>query len=366
MKPLTAQKVMIDSELVPVSDWRSSLASPKTPIRKALEIVDASACQIVLVADEKGCLVGTMTDGDARRGILRGVSLEESVECVMQTMPVSATCQSSPEERLSKVDPKHIRQLPILDLEGRIVGLEAFRASRESSIKENWVVLMAGGVGRRLMPLTEECPKPLLKVGTKPILETILENFAAYGFRKFFFAVCYKDEMLKEYFSDGSKWGVDIQYLREDSGLGTAGALSLLKRRPKAPLILMNGDLLTKVNFSQLLDFHYEQKADVTLCIREYDFQVPYGVVKLHDQRILKLDEKPIQRFFVNAGIYVLEPSVLKHIPADETFDMPQLLDKLFGLRLHVAAFPIREYWLDIGRMDDLEKANVDFFRIFK
>jgi dTDP-glucose pyrophosphorylase/predicted transcriptional regulator len=360
------KKAIADLELIPVAEWRHILTSPKTSIRTALELIDRSICQIVLVVDDNDRLLGTMTDGDARRGILRGIPLDESVERVMKTTPVFARAESSIEERLSMVDPKHIWQLPIVDASGRIIGVEVLRDFQELTEKDNWVVIMAGGVGARLRPLTNDCPKPLLKVGTKPILETILENFISYGFRKFYFSVCYKDEMLKDYFGDGVRWGAQIQYLREESGLGTAGALGLLDKKPKEPMIVMNGDLLTKINFRQLLDFHREQKAVATMCIREYDFQVPYGVVALKEQRIHQLDEKPIHRFFVNAGIYVLEPSVLKHIPKDSTFDMPHLFEKLIKRKQNVAAFPIREYWLDIGRMDDLEQANVDFFRVFK
>lgn len=255
---------------------------------------------------------------------------------------------------------KTIRQIPVLNENGVVVGLELMDELLRAGERDQWVVLMAGGVGKRLSPITDTLPKPLIQIGKKPILETILENFIDYGFYNFYFAVNYKNQMIKDYFKDGSKWGVRIIYLEEDKMLGTAGALSLLPGRPEKTFLVMNGDLLTKVNFTHLFNFHRESNVIATMCVRGYDFQVPYGVVKIDDRYICSIDEKPIQRFFVNAGIYVLDPSVLDFIPKNQQFDMPQLFDALMRSEKSVAAFPIREYWLDIGRMDDLVRAQVD------
>jgi NDP-sugar pyrophosphorylase family protein len=232
-------------------------------------------------------------------------------------------------------------------------------------MRDNWVVLMAGGLGSRLRPLTDECPKPMLRVGNKPLLETIIETFIEQGFRRFFISVNYMADTIKEYFGDGSRWGAEIQYLEETSRLGTAGALSLLPEKPQAPLLVMNGDLLTKINFRQLLDFHREHHAQGTMCVREYEFQVPYGVVKMDHHRITGFEEKPIQRYFVNAGIYVLEPQALQHIPHGVFFDMPSLFQTLMADRQEAVVFPIREYWLDIGHMADYDRANGEFARNF-
>jgi NDP-sugar pyrophosphorylase family protein len=215
--------------------------------------------------------------------------------------------------------------------------------------RPNWVVLMAGGLGTRLRPLTEDCPKPMLPVGGKPILESILESFVEQGFRRFFFSVNYKAEMVQDHFGDGSRWGVRIDYLHEDRRLGTAGALSLLDDRPDAPLVVMNGDLLTRASFDKLLDFHYAQSATATMTVRDYDFQVPYGVVKIDGTQIVSIEEKPVQKFFVSAGIYVLSPSV---------FDMPSLFSRLINEGQKVAAYPLKEYWLDIGRIEEFERAQ--------
>ena len=347
-------------------NWKDTLVPPLTPIRKVLERIDASAIQIVLVVDAQGCLLGTVTDGDVRRGILKGISLDETVERVMRSKPVAVPIGESREKILSLMKEKKISKIPVLDENDRVIGIEVLDDLAFSSPKSNAVILMAGGLGSRLRPLTNDCPKPLLKVGQKPILETIIENFMEYGFNKFYLSVNYKDEMVKEYFGDGSRWNAKIFYINETQKLGTAGALSLLTDKPKEPLFVMNGDVLTKVNFQQLLDFHQEHKADATMCIREYDFQVPYGVVKVDKHKIVSIDEKPVHRFFVNAGIYLLVPRVLKSIPKNTLYDMPHLFEALIRKKMEVAAFPVREYWMDIGRIDDLERAQDDFSSVFK
>ena len=217
---------------------------------------------------------------------------------------------------------------------------------------------MAGGIGSRLKPMTDECPKPLLKVGNKPILENIIENFIENDFTRFYVSVNYMSAMVEEYFGDGSKWGVEIKYLYEDKKLGTAGAVSLIKEKHSEPIFVMNGDLLTKVNFQQMLDFHIEHKADVTIGIREFDFQVPYGVVKRDDYRFVDIVEKPVQKLFINAGIYVLNPELLEMMPENSFYEMPNLLKYFKDQNKDIIVFPVREYWLDIGHIDDYKQAN--------
>ena len=219
---------------------------------------------------------------------------------------------------------------------------------------------MAGGLGSRLQPLTEDKPKPLLSVGDKPILETILESFIEQNFRRFYISVNYKADAIKKHFADGGRWNAEIRYLEEETRLGTAGALDLIPERPELPLLVMNGDLLTRVNFRDLLDYHLDQKAQATMCVREYDFQVPFGVVEIEDHHILSIDEKPVHRFFVNAGIYVLEPGLIDLIPKGEYFDMTDLFARAIEKGHETQAFPIHEYWIDVGRIDDLDRANHD------
>jgi dTDP-glucose pyrophosphorylase len=331
----------------------------------AVQALDASELQIVLVVDAERHLAGTVTDGDVRRGILKGVSLDETVQRIMNPAPTTVSTNDSRESVLALMQRKQLRHIPVIDQSGRVVGLETLDGLVQSQAKPNRVVLMAGGLGSRLQPLTDDCPKPMLRVGTKPLLETILESFIDFGFRRFSIAVNYLADVVQAHFGDGSRWGVDIDYLRETRQLGTAGALSLLPEIPTEPLLVMNGDVLTKVNFGQLLDFHNGHRASATMCVREYDFQIPYGVVRIDRHRIAGIEEKPVQRFFVNAGIYVLEPNVLRLLPTNERFDMPTLFGKLIEHGHETSVFPIREYWLDIGQMADYDRANGEFTQLF-
>lgn len=343
---------------------RDVLVRPSASIHKVIEVIDGNAAKIALVTDADERLLGTITDGDIRRGILRGVPLTATAARVMNRRPRTATPDEPRATILGRMRLKGLYQMPVVDPDGRVLGLEVAGDSLRPG-RDNLVVLMVGGLGTRLGALTQKTPKPLLSVGPKPILETILESFVAAGFRRFYFSVNYKNEMVRAHFGAGRKWGVDIRYLHEEARLGTAGSLSLLPETPKKPVIVMNGDLLTKIDFDHLLDFHQSSRVSATLCVREYDFQVPYGVVRTERHRVRSIDEKPIQRFFVNAGIYVLEPPVLGLIPKKKPLDMPVLFEKLLRRKKNVAAFPIREYWLDIGRLDDLERANGDFGKIF-
>jgi len=231
--------------------------------------------------------------------------------------------------------------------------------------RDNTVVLMVGGEGTRLRPLTNDCPKPMLKIGEKPILRTILDQFIEHGFKKFYFCVNYKAGVIEDYFGNGHRFGVSITYLREEQKLGTCGPLSLIETPPKDSLIVMNGDLLTKVNFQQLLDFHEDNGAMATMCVKEYQFQVPYGVVRVNGSIVDGVDEKPIQSFFVNAGIYALKPTVLQYIPLKSYFDIPDFFKSLIADNKKVAAFPIREYWVDIGHLKDFQRANGEFCQVF-
>ncbi|MBU5615223.1 nucleotidyltransferase family protein [Geomonas azotofigens] len=349
-----------------MKDWRKTLINADTTLRETIRVIDSGALRIALVVDADQKLLGTVSDGDIRRGILRGCSLEDSVQQVLNRTPTVAAQNEAKDQILALMRLKQVYQIPVIDGEGRVVGLEIVERILETPQYDNCVVLMAGGLGSRLKPLTDDTPKPLLKVGGKPILETILENFTHYGFTNFKISVNYKGELIEDYFGDGSRWGARIEYLRESKKLGTAGALGLLPERPNLPVLVMNGDVLTKVNFQQLLEFHREHQALATMCVREYDFQVPYGVVTVDKHRILNIEEKPVQRFFVNAGIYVLEPEALDLIPRDTFFDMPTLFEKVVSLKKETAVFPVREYWVDIGRMDDFQRAEGEFGQVFE
>jgi len=345
--------------------WKNILISPDTPLVGAIDIIDALGLQIALVINENGQLLGTVTDGDIRRAILKKLGLDTPVNQIMNRQPQFIHQHTSRENALLLMKSKKIRQIPVLDDDNRVVGLEIADELLKPSLRDNWVILMAGGLGKRLQPLTESCPKPLLKVGNKPVLETVLESFIEQGFRHFYIAVNYKAEMIIQHFGDGSQWNVEIRYLHERQQLGTAGALSLLPSQPDHPLLLMNGDILTKINFGQLLDFHQKNLTPATICIKEQYNQIPYGVVTIKQNRLQQIDEKPLQHFFINAGLYVFNPEILNLIPSDTYLDIPELIHRLMQNRQEIAVFPIREYWIDIGHIDDYEKANNEFAEVF-
>ena len=334
-------------------------------IKEALGIIDSGAMQIALVVDDNDKLLGTLTDGDIRRGILRGLDLDSSIETIVFKEPAIAKISSTKEEILKIALSKKLHQIPIVDDNGIILDLKEIEELVEPKIKTNRAILMVGGLGTRLRPLTQDMPKPMLKVGNKPILQTIVEKFAEYGFVNITMCVNFNASIIRDYFGDGKEFGVNIDYVLEEKRMGTAGALSLLKERPSEPFFVMNGDLLTNVNFEHIFNYHMINKATATMCVREYDYEVPYGVVKMNDNKITAIAEKPVQKFFVSAGIYMLSPEILDLIPKNEFYDMPALFEKLIKLSKNVISFPIREYWLDIGRMEEYQRANEEYKEVF-
>lgn len=343
-------------------NWHSALITPEITILETMEKINNSSMQFAVVADENRKLLGLVTDGDIRRAILKGFPLNSNIVNAMNINPKYGV-QGMSTESYKQIMEKHgLRQLPILDEYNRIYDIFSVDDFHEPqhSLKSNIVVLMAGGLGTRLWPLTEHIPKPMLKVGDKPILETIIEGFKEVGFVNFIISVNYKKDIIENYFQDGSHFGVNITYIEENKRMGTAGALSLLKEKPKDSFFVMNADLLTKTNYRQLLEFHRENESLATLCVREYEYQIPYGVITTDEHRLVSIQEKPVQKSYVNAGIYVLNPEILSYVPQNEFYDMPELLEKAILLNNQISVFPLREYWLDIGRIEDYDRANID------
>ncbi len=342
--------------------WKQVLLKSSDTIKEAIQILNREIPKIVIVTNKEDMLLGTVTDGDIRRSLIKQCGLDTKLVDIMQKNPLSASIEDDQNLILEMMKSKSVRQVPIVDAYGRVVGLETLQSLSKNKKVDNPVILMAGGFGKRLQPLTDETPKPLLKIGSKPILETIIDNFAKFGFHNFFISTHYKAEMLREYFGDGSQWGVNIQYIHEDKPLGTAGVLGLLSSDfSDLPILMMNGDLVTKVNYKQLLNFHKEQGGLATMCVREYDFQVPYGVIQSTDCRLTSIIEKPTHKFFVNAGIYVLEPPLVDSLDGSSFVDMPCLLEKQIEKGEQVNTFPLHEYWLDIGRIEEFERANKEY-----
>jgi dTDP-glucose pyrophosphorylase len=344
-----------------MTNWKDALIRPDATVHDAIAMLDSSALQIVMVVDESERLKGTITDGDIRRAILSGKQLTESVEGVMKSRPITAGTETTRDELVRLMKTMVVRRLPVVDADGRVVGLELLEQLVDVGVRENAVVLMAGGLGSRLMPRTESTPKPMLEVGGKPMLERIIDSFKALGFREFILAVNYRAEVIQRHFGDGKHLGVDIQYVYEADRLGTAGALSLIEKSLDQPFFVMNGDVLTDCNFEMMLDFHIVEKSTVTMAVREHDLQVPFGVVSVDQPRILSIDEKPMHSFFVNAGIYTLEPSVLNYLERGKYADMPVVVRSVIDDGGRANAFPLREAWLDVGRDEDFQRAEARY-----
>lgn len=346
--------------------WESVLVSPETSLEDAVATLDRVALRIVLIVDGERRLLGTLTDGDVRRSLLKHLPLNIKVSEVMCASPQTVERGWSKERILAIMERYQLLQLPIVDAQRRVVGLETLHGLLHKKQYDNPVFLMAGGFGSRLRPLTQHCPKPLLKVGDKPILELILESFINAGFHRFFVSTHYMPEMIREYFGDGSRWGVNIRYVHEEQPLGTGGALGLLPHDEiDLPIFMMNGDLLTTLNFQNLLEFHLERPGVATMCVREYEQCIPYGVIQSEGHRVLSMVEKPVHRFFINAGIYLLSPELVKSVKPGTHIDMPTLLGQQIADGKDVNMFPVHEYWLDIGRMEDFQRAQSDISGLF-
>lgn len=312
----------------------------------------------LLVTDKNGVFLGTLTDGDIRRAFLQGIRISDPIYQAMQKNAVVGYTNESPRSRFARMKSGKIRHLPILDSTGHLAGLEIEQAFLPVQTASTSAVIMCGGLGTRMGCLTKNCPKPMLPVGGKPMLERILENLMRNGISKFYFAVNYLHEIIEKHFGDGSQWGVEIQYLREQQRLGTGGALSLIPEQPKSPIIVMNGDVLTDVNFRHMLSFHNYNRAFATMGIAEFTFQNPYGVVNYSENKLMGFEEKPVNSWFINSGCYIIEPGLLQFVPKDTFIDMPTLIQQAQHKNKDILVYPICETWMDVGRQGDYAEAQ--------
>ncbi len=345
---------------VPTSapSWRTTLLGSDASIQDAIRNLNDSALQIALVVSEEGVLLGTVTDGDVRRGLLKGLPLDAAVDQIMHGNAFVVPSAMSRENVLHVMRANKIHQIPVVDADRRVIGLHLWEELVSPTVRPNLMVIMAGGLGTRLRPHTENCPKPLLPVAGKPMLVHIIERAKLEGFSRFCLAVHYLGHMIEDYFGDGSRWGVEISYIREQQPLGTAGALGLMETDADLPFVVTNGDVLTDIRYGELLDFHARHGADATMAVRLYEWQHPFGVVHTTGVDIAGFEEKPVMRSHVNAGIYALEPRVLALLPRGERCDMPTLFQKVQEQGRRTVAYPMHEPWLDVGRPDDLSKAE--------
>jgi dTDP-glucose pyrophosphorylase/CBS domain-containing protein len=348
-------------------DLARLLISPAQTLQEVAACIDANAQGIALVVDDNQHLVGTVVDGDIRRAMLANISMDTPVAEILKrktaqyAVPVSAPLGTDTEALAELMKTRSVRHVPLLDEHDRVAGLFTMQDMLLDAPPLNvQAVLMAGGSGTRLRPLTENLPKPMLPVGDRPLMERIVGQLRAAGITHINVTTHYLPEKIEAYFGDGSAFGVIIRYVPEDQPLGTAGGVGLIETSDM-PLLVMNGDLLTDLDFRAMLDFHREQRAWLTVAVRQYSLTVPYGVVESEGGFVRDLTEKPSLNFFVNAGIYLLEPAAHRLIPSGERMDMPDLIQKLLDMERPVASFPIREYWLDIGQHADYQRALDDY-----
>jgi len=339
---------------------------PEHTIRQAIACIDRTPAKIALVLDGKRKLLDTITDGDVRRAILRNIDLDETVDSLLKlklswtsSSPVSAPFGTEHAVLLQMMKDRSVRHIPLVDESNRVVDLVKLDDLLPGEALPMQAVVMVGGFGTRLSPLTEEVPKPMLPIGNRPLLEFIIDQLRQAGIPRVNLATHYKQDIITKHFGNGDGFGIEIQYVQEDQPLGTAGALALLKVSDE-PLLVINGDILTKVDFQAMLDFHRQHNADMTVAVRQQEIHLPYGVVETDGVMIHDIVEKPVLRHLMNAGFYLLNPQICQYIPAGQPYDMPDLILRLVSENLRVVSFPVREYWLDIGQHGDYAQALAD------
>jgi dTDP-glucose pyrophosphorylase len=340
------------------SHWRRATLHPSATVREAIQNLNDVAIRIALVVDESGVLLGTVSDGDVRRGLLRGVDLDGAVLDVAHRDPLVVPEAMAPAAVRQLMSANKILHMPVVDPNGRLVGLHVWDAVQVGPRLSNVLVIMAGGKGTRLLPDTETCPKPMLPIGGKPMLQHVVERACTDGFAEIILCVHYLGHVIEDFFGDGQRFGVNISYVKESEPLGTAGALSLLRHRPESAFLVSNADVLSDVSFSGLLQFHIGQGAEATMAVRAHVWQHPFGVVRTEGMEIVGFEEKPVSKTYINAGVYALQPAALDVLRPGEHCDMPQLFDRLKGEGRRTLAFPLHESWMDVGRHEDLGAAR--------
>lgn len=346
-----------------MKNFKNLTIKQDSTIEQALKAISNGNIKIAMVVDGKSKLIGTLTDGDIRRGFLRGLDINSPIKSIVFKKPLVVKKNDIKENIFEIALKKKIYQIPIVDKKFKLIGIHLLDELVESKKKNNLVVIMAGGRGMRLRPLTKNIPKPMLKIGNKPILQTILEKFIESGYNNFVICVNYKSKVIVDYFGNGKKFGAQIEYIHEKIRMGTVGALSLYKKKIKEPFFVINGDILIDLDFKKMMQFHQENNSKATMSIKEYNITLPYGEVKLKNTNITSIIEKPKHKFFVNTGIYVLDPKCISLIPK-KFYDMTSLFKKMISKKNKVVSYPLGENWIDIGRYGDYKKANLEFSHI--
>ena len=333
-----------------------------TPLREAMRTLDSTGQKIVIITDSSNRVIGTCTDGDIRRALLRDLTLDAEIASAMNVNPTIAQETSTNADILALMRRENIMQIPVVDADGVLLRLVSMTEPASEADSDIPIVLMAGGLGQRLRPLTDSCPKPMLPIAGRPLLERIIERFGVLGFNKFFISINYLGHQIEEHFGTGVRHDVNVSYLREVKKLGTAGALSLLPANIKGPIIVMNGDLITEFDFRQLVESHRNSGALATMCTREHRTSIPFGVVEHEGDQYQSTVEKPTLVHQINAGVYCISAEALEYVPAEEFYDMPQLFADLMKAEKPCAVHKISDLWYDIGTVQEYERAQ----RLFK
>jgi dTDP-glucose pyrophosphorylase len=341
--------------------WRKAILPAESTIEQAIRNLDEVAIRIILIVDQTNKLVGTISDGDIRRGLLLGLNMKSPITNIIHYDALVVSPEMSRESVLNLMSLNKILQIPVMNEQQQLVGLHLWDEIAVPSKRPNSMIIMAGGKGTRLMPHTEDSPKPMVAIGGKPMLEHIIERGKSEGFNHFVLAIYHLGQKIEDYFGNGERLGVQIEYLREQSPLGTAGALSLLSPRPESPFVVTNGDVITDIHYGELLDFHERHQASATMAVRAHEWQHPFGVVQTEGVEIIGYVEKPTSRSHINAGVYTLSPEALDELSVNMPCDMPTLFERLQAKGKRTIAYPIHEPWLDVGKPDDLKSANDNF-----
>lgn len=334
--------------------WEHTLLTEDDTLQNAISKLDEVALQILLIVDSNKKLIGTLSDGDIRRGLLKGLHLQSTISTVVFRNPLVVPQSLQRDLVLKLMTVNKIRQIPIVDDDGKVIGLHLWDLLAQPKERENTMVIMAGGRGTRMRPFTEDCPKPMLHVAGKPMLEHIILHAKAEGFKNIIISINYLGDIIEDHFGDGSNFGLNIHYIRETKPLGTAGGLYALSETINRPFVVTNGDVMTNIRYGELLDFHIKHEADATMAVRLHEWQHPFGVVQMDGIKITGIKEKPITLTHINAGVYVLSPSVLRCLVKDEICDMPNLFERIWSNDFQAIAYPMYESWMDVGKPNDL------------
>jgi dTDP-glucose pyrophosphorylase len=343
---------------IPAANLDKLVIPHKGSIRQAMQLITDNWREVALVVNEAAQVIGVVTDGDIRRGLLKGLGLDSPISSVMTASYVSVGPESDRAGVLDLMMARSIRHVPVIDAERKLLGIHFMQDLIGTAERSNVAVVMAGGQGVRLRPLTEHLPKPMVKVAGRPILERIVLQLVGHGIRQIYLAVNYKAAMIEDHFGDGGRFGCRISYLRESEPLGTGGPLALLPETPAHPLIVMNGDLITQVDLPALLAFHEASAAAATIAVRPYEVEIPYGVIRETAGLLVDIEEKPSSYHLINSGVYVLEPSTLASVPKGRVFPITELFQQMLAQRLPVAVYTMKSDWIDVGRHEELRRAR--------